>query len=137
MAQHAAVTPARAAASLALLVCATAYETPARLVPISRLLLQRTVQTQTMYLSDFHDEAKGEWLAQYLDPKVPLDVVRISNQESLPRYHGLDAFPHVLPLEYLRSMRDATSSTRVGGQPTAALWRYAHASDARRGTAVE
>ena len=62
------------------------------------------MQTQTVYLTDFHDEAKAQWLANYLDPQAPMDTVRMSNTECLPRYNGLDGFPHATNEEYLRTM---------------------------------
>ena len=62
------------------------------------------MQTQTVYLTDFHDEAKAQWLANYLDLQAPMDTVRMSNTECLPRYNGLDGFPHATNEEYLRTM---------------------------------
>ena len=44
--------------SAALLVAPTtalSYDPARSLAPLHRLLLQRTVQTQTVYLTDFHD----------------------------------------------------------------------------------
>ena len=93
--------------SAALLVAPTtalSYDPARSLAPLHRLLLQRTVQTQTVYLTDFHDEAKAQWLANYLDPQAPMDTVRMSNTECLPRYNGLDGFPHATNEEYLRTM---------------------------------
>ena len=93
--------------SVALLVAPTtalSYDPARSLAPLHRLLLQRTVQTQTVYLTDFHDEAKAQWLANYLDPQAPMDTVRMSNTECLPRYNGLDGFPHATNEEYLRTM---------------------------------
>ena len=61
--------------SVALLVApitALSYDPARSLAPLHRLLLQRTVQTQTVYLTDFHDEAKAQWLANYLDPQAPV-----------------------------------------------------------------
>ena len=92
---------------VALLVAPTtalSYDPARSLAPLHRLLLQRTVQTQTVYLTDFHDEAKAQWLANYLDPQAPMDTVRMSNTECLPRYNGLDGFPHATNEEYLRTM---------------------------------
>ena len=92
---------------LSLLVAPTtalSYDPARSLAPLHRLLLQRTVQTQTVYLTDFHDEAKAQWLANYLDPQAPMDTVRMSNTECLPRYNGLDGFPHATNEEYLRTM---------------------------------
>jgi len=110
MAPHSVVAANAAMLALALLV------TPAAalsndLLPLQRLLLQRTVQTQTVYLTDFHDEAKGQWLANYLDPQAPLDTVRMSNSECLPRYNGLDGFPHLRNEEYLRTMIESAPFT--------------------------
>ena len=92
---------------VALLVAPTtalSYDPARSLAPLHRLLLQRTVQTQTVYLTDFHDEAKAQWLANYLEPQAPMDTVRMSNTECLPRYNGLDGFPHATNEEYLRTM---------------------------------
>ena len=44
-----------------------------------------------------------------------MDTVRISNSECLPRYHGLDGFPHVDNVDYLRSMMREEPFTRAGG----------------------
>ena len=85
-------------------ITALSYDPARSLAPLHRLLLQRTVQTQTVYLTDFHDEAKAQWLANYLDPQAPMDTVRMSNTECLPRYNGLDGFPHATNEEYLRTM---------------------------------
>ena len=60
---------------VALLVAPTtalSYDPARSLAPLHRLLLQRTVQTQTVYLTDLHDEAKAQWLANYLDPQAPV-----------------------------------------------------------------
>ena len=69
-----------------------------------RLLLQRSVQTQIVYLTDFHDEVKATWLGEYGSPAAPLGTVRLSNTECLPKYHGLDAFSSVDATQYLRDM---------------------------------
>ena len=89
-----------------------------------RLLLQRSVQTQVVYLTDFHDEVKATWLCEFGAPAAPMGTVRLSNTECLPKYHGLDAFNDVDLPTYMRSMLDEAPFTykvryKVGTPPGA------------------
>ena len=87
--------------SVALLVApitALSYDPARSLAPLHRLLLQRTVQTQTVYLTDFHDEAKAQWLANYLDPQAPVwksncgrPMLRSCVCAMAWRFHAIDA----------------------------------------------
>lgn len=57
-----------------------------------------------VYLTEFHDEMKADWLASYGAPCAPLGTVRLSQRECKPRYHGLEAFGTWHAENYLRSM---------------------------------
>jgi len=43
---------------------------------VMQLLTQRAVQTQVVYLSTFHDEAKSEWVASFSEPTVTMRAER-------------------------------------------------------------
>mmetsp|Transcript_330 Transcript_330/g.1001 ORF Transcript_330/g.1001 Transcript_330/m.1001 type:complete len:395 (-) Transcript_330:303-1487(-) len=83
---------------------------------VRRLLLQRAVQTQVVYLTEFHDEMKAKWLAQFLSPCAPLGTVRLSQRECKPEYHGLDALTEWHGEHYLATM--------LGSEPTSFEVRY-------------
>lgn len=73
-------------------------------VSLARLLLQRSVQTQVVYLTEFHDQMKAEWVSQFGSPCAPLGTVRLSQRECKPEYHGLDGMTEWHADNYLRSM---------------------------------
>lgn len=76
--------------------------------PLSRLLLQRSIQTQVCYLHEFHDEPKAKWLAEFGEPAASLEAESLSDRECRPVYAGLDAFcDDVSATDYLRSMAGA------------------------------
>ena len=71
-----------------------------------------TVQTQVVYLTDFHDEAKAGWVATFNEPVVTLGAERLSDNCVQPKYHGLDAFcEDEDPVEYFRAMMRAEPFT--------------------------
>ncbi|KAJ8598517.1 hypothetical protein CTAYLR_001392 [Chrysophaeum taylorii] len=78
---------------------------------LGKLLLQRSVQTQVVYLTEFHDEVKAEWLSTFLSPCAPLGTVRLSQRECKPEYHGLDAFTDWHVENYLSEMMAAAPSS--------------------------
>ncbi|KAJ1462728.1 hypothetical protein M885DRAFT_505773 [Pelagophyceae sp. CCMP2097] len=95
-----------------LLLCAFAAPAAALMhESLARLLLQRTLQTQVTYLTDFHDEVKANWLCGYGDPCASLGAMRLSNEECTPKYHGLDVFSSHSPKDYLASMLAAEPIT--------------------------
>ena len=83
---------------------------------LSQLLLQRSIQTQVMYFTDFHDELRSEWLSEWGDPCAPLCTVRLSNRESIPKFHGLDAMTDWHAVNYLPSL--------MRGEPVEYTVRY-------------
>lgn len=72
--------------------------------PLHRLLLQRSVQTQVVYLTEFHDEVKASWLAEFGAPCAPMEAVRLGRRECRPKYHGLDGMASRHGMDYLRTM---------------------------------
>jgi len=81
---------------------------------LSRFLLQRAVQTQCCYLTEFHDEAKAAWLAGFDDPAAPMGAEALSDKECRAVYHGLDAF-----------CDDVTARTYLGAMLAAEPVEYA------------
>ena len=89
---------------LLLVVCVSGWSPKAEVTGLRQLLLQRSLQTQLIYLTDFHDELRAEWLSEFGDPCFPLGTVRVSMKESLPKFHGLDALTEWHAKNYLEKL---------------------------------
>jgi len=76
------------------------------LEPLSRLLLQRAVQTQVCYFHEFHDEPKAQWLASFGSPAVSMEAESVSDRSCQPRYAGLNGYCDAA-VEYLTAMVQA------------------------------
>lgn len=86
---------------VALIASASALES------VSRLLLQRSLQTQVCYMMEFHDEPKAQWLANYGDPAASLEAEFLSDRDLRPKFHGLDAIcDSVDAVDYLGLMME-------------------------------